>query len=286
MGKHKSNEKGFSVVEVVLVLIIVGLIGVVGWFVYNNHNKKTTASVANTSTTKPATTTPVRANTPATTITSGPQSGWETYTNNTVGFSIAYPDTVEGDNGCATPSTVSSGAIPTTLIENGPNYYIAAKNSIRFALTWGANQTYDTSGCTQVSTNATSVQAQNSQIKTGAQYEYSVVNLAFFVKKVSSESAVQTELQSYWHDSTITISGWQTSPSGSYEVPTAISCAPSEMGMGNNCGPLSSNYDLRYYPTQKIMFYYVQGQAAHLMLPNNALPSPDGQVISSFKVLN
>jgi len=279
------NEKGFSVVEVLLVLVVVGLIGGVGYFVYKSHHKTTTASVA-TTTTKPTATTPAKTATPATTITSGPQSGWSTYTNNTVGFSIAYPDNVEGGV-CATPSTISSATVPTSLIENAPNYYIAAKNSIRFNLTWGANQTYNTSGCTQVPTDATSVQAQNSQIKTGAQYEYSVVNLPFFVKKVSSESAVQAELQSYWNDSTITINGWQNSSSGSYEVPTTISCAPSDMlsrmGMGNNCGPLSYNLDLRYYPTQKIMFYYVQGQAAHLILPNSG---PDGQVVSSFKVLN
>jgi Flp pilus assembly pilin Flp len=283
MGRLHKDEKGFGAVEVILVLVIVGLIGAVGFMVYRSHHKTPVSSVATSTTAKK--TTSAKANTPATPITSGPQSGWSTYTNNTVGFSIAYPDTVQGDNGCATPSTVSIGAIRTSLVDNAPNYYIAAKNSIRFNLTWGANQTYYTSGCTQVPTDATSVQAQNSQIKTGAQYEYSVVNLPFFVKKVSSESAVQTELQSYWNDSTITISGWQNSSSGSYEVPAAISCAPSEMGMGNDCGPLSSNHDLRYYPTQKIMFYYVQGQAAHLSLPGNA-PVPDGQVVSSFKVLN
>jgi len=285
MGELRKDETGFSVVEVILVLVIVGLIGAVGFMVYKNHNKTTKASVA-TTTIKPVATTPAKTTTPATTITSGPQSGWSTYTNNTVGFSISYPDTVEGESGCATPSTVSNGAVPTSLIENAPNYYIAGKNSIRFNLTWGGgdNQTLYTSGCTQVPTDTTSVQAQNSQIKTGAQYEYSVTNLPFFVKKVSSDSAVQAELQSYWNDSTITISGWQNSSSGSYEVPTAISCAPSEMGMLNNCGPLSSNYDLRYYPTQKIMFYYVLGQATHLTLPNSA--SPDGQIVSSFKVLN
>lgn len=277
MGKVRKHESGFSAVEVILVLAVVVLISAVGFMVYKNYNKKTTDSSA-------ATTTSTKATTSAGIITSGPQSGWSTYTNNAVGFSIAYPNTVEGDSACATPSTVSSGAVPTSLIEDAPNYYVAAKNSTRFNLTWGANETYDTSGCTQVPTDASSVRAQNSQIKTGVQYEYSVVNLPFFVKKVSGESGVQTELQSYWNDSTITINGWRNSSSGSYQVPTAISCAPSEMGMDNNCGPLSSNQDLRYYPAQKIMFYYVQGQAAHLVLPSGA--ATDSEIVSSFKVLN
>ncbi len=283
MNKLSKNENGFGAVELILIIVIVALIGVVGWLVYRDRNK-TTNSTLTTSTTSSNNTTTNKTSIPSSTITSGPQSGWSTYTNNTAGFSISYPNIVEGDSGCATPSTVSTGAVPTTLIDSGSNYYIAAKNSIRFNLSWGANQTYNTSNCTQVSTDVTSVQAQNSQIKTGAQYEYSVVNLPFFVKKVSSENAVQTELQSYWNDSTIKISGWKNSSTGSYEVPTAISCAPSEMGMSNNCGPIASNHDLRYYPAQKIMFYLIYGQAAHLVLPNG--PSVDGQVASSFKVLN
>lgn len=279
---QKNNQSGFSLVEGVLVLVIIALLGAAGFLVYKNHNKKSTttpASLASTAT-KPNQTTQ-----PATSITNAPQPGWKIYTNNTVGFSITYPDTIQADSGCATPSTVSNGAVPTTLISDAPNYYIAAENSIRFNLIWGANQTSNTNSCTQVPTDITSIQAANSSLKTGDQYEYAVENLHFFVEKVSSESDVQTALQSYWNDSTITINGWQNSSAGSYEVPTQINCAASEMVMGNTCGPLSSNYDLRYYPKEKLMFYFVLGQSVRLSSPNNS-PSPDSQVISSFKVLN
>jgi prepilin-type N-terminal cleavage/methylation domain-containing protein len=36
----KNNQKGFSVVEILIVIVIVGLIGVAGWFVYNRQNDK------------------------------------------------------------------------------------------------------------------------------------------------------------------------------------------------------------------------------------------------------
>lgn len=35
----KSNEKGFSVVEILIALAVVGLIGGAGWYVYQNKNK-------------------------------------------------------------------------------------------------------------------------------------------------------------------------------------------------------------------------------------------------------
>jgi len=36
----KANEKGFSVVELLIVVVVVGLIGAVGWLVYNRQNNK------------------------------------------------------------------------------------------------------------------------------------------------------------------------------------------------------------------------------------------------------
>lgn len=52
----KKNEKGFSVVEIILVLLVVGLIGVVGFMVYKNHSKKADNSTTTTTTTQPSTT--------------------------------------------------------------------------------------------------------------------------------------------------------------------------------------------------------------------------------------
>ena len=38
----KKNEKGFSVVEILIVLVVVSLIGGAGWYVYQNKNKANT----------------------------------------------------------------------------------------------------------------------------------------------------------------------------------------------------------------------------------------------------
>ncbi len=46
----KSNQKGFSVIEILLVIVVVGLIGTVGWLVYDrqNNNSDTTTEDTNT----------------------------------------------------------------------------------------------------------------------------------------------------------------------------------------------------------------------------------------------
>jgi len=41
----KKNEKGFSVIEILIVIVVVGLIGAAGWFVYNNKTEKPTETV-------------------------------------------------------------------------------------------------------------------------------------------------------------------------------------------------------------------------------------------------
>jgi prepilin-type N-terminal cleavage/methylation domain-containing protein len=37
----KANQKGFSVVEILIVTVIIGLLGAVGWLVYDRQNNKT-----------------------------------------------------------------------------------------------------------------------------------------------------------------------------------------------------------------------------------------------------
>lgn len=84
----KTNQKGFSVVEILIVIVVVGLIGGVGFMVYKNHNKKpSTNSVATTTTTKPAAT-----ETKPTTQAPDPYAGWKTYTSPLKsGLSFKYP---------------------------------------------------------------------------------------------------------------------------------------------------------------------------------------------------
>lgn len=52
----KTNENGFSAIEILIVLVIVGLIGAVGWLVYDRQkNPEKTASDTNTNQTQQAT---------------------------------------------------------------------------------------------------------------------------------------------------------------------------------------------------------------------------------------
>lgn len=86
MGKLKSDERGFSAVEVILVLVIVALIGAVGFMVYKNHNKTKIAPVASTTTAKQ--TAPTQSKT---TIASNPYAGWQTFSSVDKVYAISYP---------------------------------------------------------------------------------------------------------------------------------------------------------------------------------------------------
>jgi prepilin-type N-terminal cleavage/methylation domain-containing protein len=44
----KVDQKGFSVVEILIVLVIVGFLGAVGWLVYKDHHKDLKSSVSST----------------------------------------------------------------------------------------------------------------------------------------------------------------------------------------------------------------------------------------------
>jgi hypothetical protein len=57
MKKFRSNETGFSAIELVLIIVIVVLIGISGWLVYKNHHKNAAATISTTSTSKAATST-------------------------------------------------------------------------------------------------------------------------------------------------------------------------------------------------------------------------------------
>lgn len=48
----KINQKGFSVVEILIVIVVVGLLGTVGWLVYDRQNNKSDKEKANTAQTQ------------------------------------------------------------------------------------------------------------------------------------------------------------------------------------------------------------------------------------------
>lgn len=68
MGKLRNDQKGFSVVEVILVLVIVILIGAVGWLVYKNHQKNTSTSTSSKTSTNTTQTSTIHTTEEATTF--------------------------------------------------------------------------------------------------------------------------------------------------------------------------------------------------------------------------
>lgn len=86
----KANQKGLSVVEVLIVIVIVGLIGAVGWLVYDRQKTKTSeTSNPQTSTSQKAEKTQLSNN--SVEEKSSIPSGWITYENKDLGFSFYYP---------------------------------------------------------------------------------------------------------------------------------------------------------------------------------------------------
>lgn len=81
----KINQKGFSVVEVLIVIVVIGLVGAIGWTVYarqdNDQDKQT-----------PTPTSSQNEEADQATETADPYEGWQTYTNSQLGYSFKYPD--------------------------------------------------------------------------------------------------------------------------------------------------------------------------------------------------
>lgn len=89
----KSNQKGFSAVELLLILVFIGVIGSVGWYVWQSKNNSTSQITSNTNTDeKPK----------------DPYEGWRTYESKLSGITFRYPsdweftppvDVFKNDNG-------------------------------------------------------------------------------------------------------------------------------------------------------------------------------------------
>lgn len=51
----KTNQKGFSVVEIIVVIVVIGLLGTVGWLVYDRQKGEVSSKQASTAQTEPET---------------------------------------------------------------------------------------------------------------------------------------------------------------------------------------------------------------------------------------
>ena len=101
MNRIKSNESGFSAVEIVIVVVIVGLIGAVGYLVYKNSQQAKVVTV-----TKTVTATPKTSTTASPTV--DQTANWTSYKSTDGHYSLKYPNSwVTASN----PSLCSSGIL-------------------------------------------------------------------------------------------------------------------------------------------------------------------------------
>lgn len=94
----KANQKGFSVVEILIVIVVIGLLGAIGWLVYDRQKNKT----SETSNTQVSTAQKEEAKTV------DPYEGWKTYALKYEKFNFKYPDgyTVDDKSTTASPDVV------------------------------------------------------------------------------------------------------------------------------------------------------------------------------------
>lgn len=109
----KNNQKGFSVVEVLVVVVIIGLIGAVGWLVYDRQKKEdnnqstSQASEQNRESEKQQPETP------------DPYDGWSTYSNDDLGYSFKYPNTWKATRTASGAVQVDSDDLKTNELPIG-----------------------------------------------------------------------------------------------------------------------------------------------------------------------
>jgi prepilin-type N-terminal cleavage/methylation domain-containing protein len=90
----KVNQKGFSVVEILIVIVVVGLLGAVGWLVYDRQKSKTGEPLKATTTTNSSTTATTTPSLEKPTTNSAKQtvnSAKQTVTYKTAKFSFDLP---------------------------------------------------------------------------------------------------------------------------------------------------------------------------------------------------
>lgn len=104
----KINQKGFSVVEILVVVVIVGLFGAVGWLVYDRQSKNKTEPVATQTVTKK------ESNESATPV-KDPYEGMTKYTNDKYGISFYHAKDWKTEE---LPIDTPSGLTPTEFAIN------------------------------------------------------------------------------------------------------------------------------------------------------------------------
>ncbi len=93
MGKYHKDQKGFTIVELLLVIIALGIFGFVGYYVYSQHKSANKSVSVSASTTKQA-------------------SQNQVFKIPELGVQLTIPDTLQGLTYSYVPADAQSGTPP------------------------------------------------------------------------------------------------------------------------------------------------------------------------------
>ena len=82
---HKRNEKGFSVIELILILLFIAAIAFGGWYIYKTKHKDSSSKTSSSSKSESSSSSSGKK--------SDPTAGWTAYSNAPGVFSFKYPPT-------------------------------------------------------------------------------------------------------------------------------------------------------------------------------------------------
>ena len=264
--------------------------GVYAYYQSKHHNKTTNSTTStNTTAVKPTTNTQPTVTPPASEITSGPGTDWNTYTNNKVGFSVQIPKQFLSSDGaqCTKVTYVydnygnkvsspahyipAQGVVPATVVEDGNNFYVVEEYTYQLTGKTNDGSGHElASGCQKMQTT---VDVVNGYKQANSIYELNMLPLS--VVTAQNQQDVLNWAKGYFKDTTVTMTlkdnagGWQD---------VTLDCSSS-----NPCTDFNYKFYLRYYKAQNKLVYLQQGQSGHLQTPDGK-SFYDQQVFDSFKL--
>lgn len=127
----KADQKGFSVVEILIVIVVVGLLGAVGWLVYDRQKNKT-SETSNTQVATQKEETPKQETKPMNLY-----EGWQSFNNSKLKFTFQHPSDWKADvfdeNGLFSVTLIAPGTTttdgPYEEVTNGAKIYTNCPNT-------------------------------------------------------------------------------------------------------------------------------------------------------------
>lgn len=175
------NQKGFSVVEILIVIVVVGLLGAVGWLVYDRQKDKTSNSTATTSTTKADTT-------PKTTEAADPYKDWQSYCDTRAKSCFKYPQGWNLQHGASINTQLNSPDAKLEKFSDSDQKYPTGQYAVQLHL-GDTDSAYGTSIPSSFTTKSIESVSGDSQLKIVGGYDpsvniasYSIVDTAYIQK--------------------------------------------------------------------------------------------------------